>query len=109
MRVDLHAMGLGERHSTDYHARFSSDNPCGATEFFHIIQANANEVHAVPDALVSLGALHLPLHHERAKTSVASGLHGNPAPSSFSLHSFSYFQGRTRVDRAPFSSGRPSI
>jgi predicted esterase len=54
--VGLDAVGQGERRYPDFDARFAHGNPRLEEEFLHIIQATANEVPAVLDALVSLGA-----------------------------------------------------
>ncbi|HYO54587.1 hypothetical protein [Archangium sp.] len=54
--VGLDAVGQGERRYPDFEARFAHGNPRLEEEFLQVVQATANEVPAVLDALVSLGA-----------------------------------------------------
>ncbi|QRK10549.1 hypothetical protein JQX13_10915 [Archangium violaceum] len=65
--VGIDVVGHGERCYLDFGARFTHDNPRVKEEFLQVVQATANEVPAVLDALVALGA-----HPERLGISGAS-------------------------------------
>ncbi|WP_146210180.1 S9 family peptidase [Vitiosangium sp. GDMCC 1.1324] len=54
--VGIDVVGQGERRYPDFDARFAHGNPRMEEEFLQVVQATANEVPAVLDALVSLGA-----------------------------------------------------
>jgi hypothetical protein len=54
--VGLDAVGQGERRYADFDERFAPGNPRLEEEFLQVVEATANEVPGVLDALVSLGA-----------------------------------------------------